>query len=632
MKRTRNKPKGKWRQLAVLLTISGMAVLLVIASLYAEPQDSAKSKLQEGIFVKADTTHRPPNQVSLKALERLQANSAEKWNVQWNEFTGLPKTMKGITKHAFRNEQGLDIKDLMKEYGCILLGISDTEIVANYSFSIVRETPIKGGKSIQLQGYFKGVKIWEGLATILVTEAGNVTRVQNYLWPIRLENLTPTLQKSAVEELISQTASPEFVENEGGEMELCIYASSPPRLAYAGFKKIGIWTWVVVVDANTGEFIRLDQLGHEDGPPQPGKGDSIPPELDSTTGKMRVPDINKLGPVFQLPVEDTTKKEINRTKPDNPRVTASRKRAIELLKSRTNSRPRTIINDTMKTRKPQSDGWFSDVEFWTDPLDQDGDGYEQKANIEWEADTYEGDSTLVIVEVVGWTDQSDEYVLLESAPYYIVGCQSEWWMGGVFSVPFQGEWSFMLFLWDVEEETYLDLYPWDSDPQLEDVMMESALEDVIYRICDASIGEYVDIDGDGFFSFDTLLWEVYVGGYKDTTFGLTSWVFARDESGIETFIGEIDTFYMENGTYTWQCVIINSPGRHGLYDFEIYLINPFGEISDWIPYDGDNEMKFPRFSGHGERIVLWFYPEVSRWPERRNVGVLTGRSKSKRFG
>jgi len=83
------------------MCVAAASMFFVATGLLADPPDSVKPVLREGTFVMRDTTTHPPSPVSAKALERLNANSTEKWNVQWHRTTGLPGIGGGVTKKKY---------------------------------------------------------------------------------------------------------------------------------------------------------------------------------------------------------------------------------------------------------------------------------------------------------------------------------------------------------------------------------------------------------------------------------------------------------------------------------------------------------------------------------------------------
>jgi len=84
MRTIRPGPRRVWKNTVVLMCLAAVSLFFVATGLLADPPDSAKPSLREGTFVMRDTTTHPPSPVSAKALERLNANSTEKWNVQWH--------------------------------------------------------------------------------------------------------------------------------------------------------------------------------------------------------------------------------------------------------------------------------------------------------------------------------------------------------------------------------------------------------------------------------------------------------------------------------------------------------------------------------------------------------------------
>jgi hypothetical protein len=266
----------------VLLSVGGISVLLIATALFADSPDTAKPRLKEGVFVRRDTTRRPPNPVSRQALERLQANSVKKWKVHWHPETGLPGLGGGQTEKRYSGNAEEIAITFFEDYKDLLLGVADFQQLARHAVQIRNVIPEQGYTVVLMDQFFKGVKVYQGGMSFWISESKPYyNKVINALQPLALDHLRPSFSLSEVEETIRRAAYPDSISAADEDLQLCIYPSSPPRLAYAGFKRIGIWTWSIIIDANNGKFIRLHRLGHEDGRPPSINEQPVSPVPDS---------------------------------------------------------------------------------------------------------------------------------------------------------------------------------------------------------------------------------------------------------------------------------------------------------------------------------------------------------------
>jgi hypothetical protein len=466
----------------------------------------------------------------MQGLKQLNEGSQERWSAYWDEFTGLPRSIRGNSGRVYGSNAEEAALAFVNEHKALFTGLVDSELIADYSFKLGVKKELRLETAVTVDACYKGVKIHDGMIGVYVKKDGTIWLANNSFRPVELSDVTPALTATEVEELIRQAAGTDSIIPGGIPTELCIYPASPARVAYFSSKVIRGVTWHFILDASSGQLLVAHRLAVGKWSLQRSDTASSTPIRDSSKeGTQKPSSPYFIGPPIQLPATDTPMVK-PQPKPKNPRAPQSVKEARERL--------RAIADQRWITKKlrdcteviPQMGGWFQSVDFSLTGLDQDGDGYCQSANIDWDADTYSGDSTLVRVEVWAETDQLVPYLMYWSEPYYIVGSRLEPWMGGVISVPYQGEWSFWLELHDAQMHTVLDVYPlppeWDE--RLIDVSMESGLEDVVYLLYDADVGFLADVDDDGFYRSDTLLWRVHVGGYKDTTLGMTAHVYARD--------------------------------------------------------------------------------------------------------
>lgn len=280
MRRVQSQTWRRRRQRLTLVLVSGLSVFFVFSALFAgEPPDSAnletdKSALQPTKWVPRDTTQRGPNPVSLKVLERLNANSVEKWHVSWERFTGLPGIGGGVTKKEYPGDLAERAVAFVDDYKDFFLGIQDSQLLVNYTFEATRTRHDQGRTSIRVQSNYRGVMIWKGYASVMFSQVGKIESSRNYFKPIQLDNVTPGLSLAGIEETIRQAAAPDTLLKPSefdmmfhntaepnpkaravDELELVIFPSLPPRLVYAGYRCLRGVARHYIVDAHTGEIL-----------------------------------------------------------------------------------------------------------------------------------------------------------------------------------------------------------------------------------------------------------------------------------------------------------------------------------------------------------------------------------------
>jgi|GEM_PF-6416506 len=419
MQRTRSKYKSKWRQAAIFLTAGTMSIFLIGNALLAEPSDSTKSKLEEGIFVQVDTTHRPPNPVSLKALERLQANSMKKWNVQWDEKTGLPGIGSGKIEGKYKGNAEETAITFMSDYKGLFLGIADSQLLACYTFEATRAQKDRQiGASVKAQSKFKGVNIWKSHATVIFSLDGSIEAVYNFLKPIMLDDVTPTLSTAQATQIVQDAFSPDSVKFGDDELELCILPWTPPRLAYIGFCEIGIKTRRIILDAHTGEFISAQVWGIEDNWDIPRRDHDV---LDSSGDSAAVPippPMYKSTPVYPLP--DSLSPERKKNRDSSGHSEALELPYIRKVEPPGPAGPKITLSSMTSCESVSCCSFYRpNIEFDLQ-TDADGDGFYRTAYLQWDADT-DQDSSFVKVICFGEDNQGEEHLIFEFGPYWIWG-------------------------------------------------------------------------------------------------------------------------------------------------------------------------------------------------------------------
>gem|GEM_PF-6344698 len=159
-----------------------------------------------------------------------------------------------------------------------------------------------------------------------------------------------------------------------------------------------------------------------------------------------------------------------------------------------------------------------------------------------------------------------------------------------YSVPSKDFWSFRLVLTD-EYGDSLDGY--SGNTTMEDVPMESVVEDLQYRLdlVSPDMLLWIDNDWDDFPQMNVLIWYTNIDDY-DTAEGLAMSlkIYGRDTTGAESFIVQTETFYGQPGEDEGWYTMVAVPGHHGLWDFRLELITPFGEVGAIYPYDLDEDI------------------------------------------
>jgi len=358
MRQVQEKRGGNRLRMLAVPVVVGTLVYSVVSVLWAEPPDSVKPGLQEGTFVPRyrDTTTRKRSPVALAALERLNANSPKRWSVNWNKYTGVPETMGGSTNKKYPGDAAEAAAAFAEEYKELFFGFDDGQPIDNYSLKEDRIIPDKTYTSVVFRECYKGVSVYQASLAVWVSTEGRIIDVSNRMRITQLDNVSPSLTRAKADEIIRNAAAPDSVGQEGPELELCIYPSSPPRLAYSGFKVIRGATIGFVVDAHTGEFISVRPLHVCDWPGvrRMAIPDSIKAKQTVPEGKIQAP--QQLGPVFQLPADGTGDVD-DRKKPDNPRAPDAANRAKELLRKQAQPRIPPEVPRRQDSTAPQSDGW-----------------------------------------------------------------------------------------------------------------------------------------------------------------------------------------------------------------------------------------------------------------------------------
>ena len=309
---------GKWRHALGLLIVLAVSVLFAGSGLLAGSPNTTQRGLQEGTFVPRDTTKKGPSAIAQAALQRLNQSSTRGWRVSWDEFTGLPRSMRGLTKKEYAGDPTQAAQAFAEGYKDLFAGINAPQVLADYSLEVLRVTPQRNYTTVAFRWYYKGARVYHSSLGIDILPSGAIANVFNSLRPTSLDDATPELSQTEIESLIRKASYPDSVVSNGRTMELCIYPSAPPRLAYAGFKIIGGSTMEFIVDAHTGEFISVIPLFVSEWPGirRMGGPDTVRP--DSSAKKKGNKSLMNLGPVFQVPGRDTTKED-GRIKPDTTR-------------------------------------------------------------------------------------------------------------------------------------------------------------------------------------------------------------------------------------------------------------------------------------------------------------------------
>jgi len=226
--------------------------------------ESYASGIPEGIHVRIDKMEKPRSGIAEEGLSKLNHESSVKWRVQWDNTRGLPKVLDG-TVHV-ETSKGFEEAAIkfVEDHLDLLMGIQDKEEIADYSFSVGRVLEDRSRKSVQVQCYYKGIIVYKGVTTLIFSSSGRIEHIQNYLRPVSIENVTPSLSANSADQVIADAAAPDTVHAGGGEFELIIYPSKPARLAYTGFRTINKTPWRITLDANSGEFLHSQICGITD--------------------------------------------------------------------------------------------------------------------------------------------------------------------------------------------------------------------------------------------------------------------------------------------------------------------------------------------------------------------------------
>ncbi len=428
MKRFQFSNCSSWRQVVTLLSITATAIFLIVTALFADSPDSIK-KAGEDTPKPTITTPVKPNPVSLKALERLQANSSKKWRVHWHEKTGLPGIGSGEIRRKYKGTPEEIAMAFMEDYKGLFLGVADSQLLACYTFEAALTQKDQIGTSIKAQCKFKGVNIWKSHATVIFSVDGNIEAVYNYLKPIALDNVMPSLSIPEVEEIIRQAAAPDSVllPSEFGEwfrnsgmpapdmgaadpLELVIYPGSPPRLVYLGFRYVDYEPYRYTIDAHTGEILAQMFWGYRS---QVREGDILKPDSRPPADSTVSP-----GPLQPEPIPVHRCPERHEGIIDSlmPLDTAGQSYYLQPRRGRRDEDnapplPPKEMPERPLLRTTSIEAHFYEYYILFEPgADGDGDGYYRSYYAQWDVDTWD-DSALVEVVGVGWTEQGIEYDL-----------------------------------------------------------------------------------------------------------------------------------------------------------------------------------------------------------------------------
>ncbi len=275
-----------WRELAfwsLLIVISGL-VLYQTDFFESAGNGKAKSQLIDNYYIPKDFTQKKPLTVARKALARLNSESPKKWYVRWNMFTGLPRMMTGTGEKSRAQTNEEIAKTFVKKHLALLVGMEDSIYLSDFSFEVKSSGFFRTFTSIGLRTYYRGIEVLNGGLSADVNNEGQVISISNSLTNIQSIDLNPSISAEDADRIIRETAGQKEVMQVEGPLRLGIYQSTPARLAYHGYRKVGIWTWRFMIDAHTGELIMSRRLGHDDDlrnpdaprAPEPSPADTLP--------------------------------------------------------------------------------------------------------------------------------------------------------------------------------------------------------------------------------------------------------------------------------------------------------------------------------------------------------------------
>jgi hypothetical protein len=219
---------------------------------------------------------------------------------------------------------------------------------------------------------------------------------------------------------------------------------------------------------------------------------------------------------------------------------------------------------------------FGDVEpmplvkrtWWSDIVDNDGDGYPQSSRLHWSPYVSDGYTELMVYEKVYWklSTSSTWNLLITTSNHNIKGFDYY-----DYSIELDRAFDHNLYDWKIEiyraGRTSPD-HSWDQsdDPNLNAVPLEKSEQDVepMGQIYDVSWNDPQDIDQDGYFRSSELIWYISVtDGYSSPHF-------------------DLNISYKPSASNNWQLLqrFLDYPGSggfsnviselpHGTYDFKI---------------------------------------------------------------
>ena len=223
--------------------------------------DEPVSELRSAIYVRQDRSFKPNSTVAEEAIARNKEKMTGVWYVTWDTTRGLPKTIGGVGAGAFTGDLEDAAIGFVRKHSDVFLGIRPEELGEDYSFIVENKREKKGSTSLLVQSKHKGISIHGSFCGFRFAEGGYIVSIQNFLRPAPTLNLVPNISSTDADQIIATAVGSREVNTEDGELELVIYCSDPPRLAYAGFRKIGLESWFLVIDAHTSEFLVSNALG-----------------------------------------------------------------------------------------------------------------------------------------------------------------------------------------------------------------------------------------------------------------------------------------------------------------------------------------------------------------------------------
>jgi hypothetical protein len=239
--------------------------------------------------------------------------------------------------------------------------------------------------------------------------------------------------------------------------------------------------------------------------------------------------------------------------------------------------------ESLKFETAAEDGVSIADAYWTNRLDDDGDGYFHAMLLNWDPTLVSGSGTLSVFEKIYWRPgdggNGDWVLLTTTSPHAITGQSTADVQS--FDVPAKphGEYDYKIEIFR-QGETQPDALVDPAHTNLNNQKEEEHEDDAIAVLVDASWANELDVDGDSFARSATLHWEV------DTSFGATQIdvferVYRKLTSTSEWTLVATTNIHSISGQQAGDVQSLNITGdSHGTYDYRIDVLRSGRNTSD----------------------------------------------------